>query len=133
MPRSEEILEVLCEKSLPVLETKPLCFSDSLVHTFYDHMPYSAREAIARSLAGKTGLALLVEVPSIAHLLEITGSESDPSKCALGTIRERFGVHGIPSILGSDPWWENAIHRPINTREAMRDLWYVFRIRRSYE
>ena len=128
LPHTEEILSTLQHSSISVVCTKELYFSDQVVHSLYDHMPAPAREAIALRLVGQTGLALLLDVPSIVRLLEVVGIESDPAKCAPGTIRERFGVHGAPALVGTDPWWENAIHRPIDMREAMRDLWQVFSI-----
>jgi nucleoside diphosphate kinase len=128
---AEEIVEMLRTSYVSILRTETVYFSEQLVHTLYDHMPLPVREEIARRLVGKLGLALLLQARSIDHLLEIVGTESDPSKCASGTIRERFGVHGAPMVVGSDPWWENAIHRPVDMREVTRDLWQVFGISRS--
>jgi nucleoside diphosphate kinase len=128
---AEEILEMLRTSDISVVRTETIYFSDQLVHTLYDHMPLPVREEIARRLVGKLGLALLLQARSIDYLLEITGTEGDPSKCASGTIRERFGVHGAPMVVDSDPWWENAIHRPVDMREVTRDLWHVFGISKS--
>ncbi len=89
-------------------------------------MSSTARQAISKQMVGKVGIALLLCVPSIELLLEIVGTESDPSKCKPWTIRACFGVHTPPIQVGSDPWWDNAFHRPIDAREAARDLRYIF-------
>jgi nucleoside diphosphate kinase len=126
LDHTTEILSMLQKASIEVRATKSLLFTHSLVEILYDHMPSDARHTIAQSLAGKVGLALLVSVPSIECVLEIVGRESDPRLCAASTIRARFGVRAGPTHMGTDPWWENAFHRPIDEREAARDLREIF-------
>lgn len=126
LDRSREIIDALAAGSILILETKPLVYTDELVEILYDHMSAAARSGIARQLVEQEGLALLLEAPSIVQLLEIVGTESNPSACAPGTIRYHFGIHADPILTGDDPWWENAFHRPIDAREAARDLSYIF-------
>jgi nucleoside diphosphate kinase len=126
--RSNEILIALQTDGALVKETRRICYTHKLVEILYDHMSPEARRGIERQLIGLNGLALLLCVPSIEWLLEAAGRESDPSKCESGTIRFRFGVHTTPLCVGEDYWWENAFHRPINAREAARDLLRIFKI-----
>ena len=74
----------------------------------------------------RKGIALLVETSSVEEILKIAGTHSDPSMCAPDSIRARYGIKSEPDILGKDFWWDNAFHRPIDTREAKRDVALLF-------
>lgn len=126
---AEEILDTLRSSSIIIHKTKLILYTHDLIEILYDHMSPSARHGIAQKLAGHTGIAILLSAPSIQEFLEIIGTESDPHACAPGTIRARFGVHDVPARVGDGVWFENAFHRPINSREAKRDLWHIFNIR----
>jgi Nucleoside diphosphate kinase len=129
LKHSKEILEVLRDASLIILEIKPILYTNTLVEILYDHMSSEARSIIAQKLVGHQGRAILLCAVSIEQLLEIAGTESDPSLCTSDSIRARFGVHALPAKVGCEPWWDNAFHRPINMREAIRDLLCVWNIR----
>jgi nucleoside diphosphate kinase len=120
------ILEVLRIASLCVRERKEIIFTRELVHQLYDHMTMTAQDSIAENLDGKPGIALLITTPSLRVLLDVVGRHSDPRKCAFGTIRWRFGTHENPHDRGGSKWWNNAVHRPVNLREARRDLALLF-------
>ena len=121
-----DIVRMLEEAGIRLLERRDMTYTPALVHELYDHMPEDARDAIAESLAGKQGIALLLEARSIDAVLDIAGHESDPSRCTPGTIRARYGKHRSPVRMGSWPWWENALHRPVDMREALRDRRLLF-------
>ncbi len=99
-----------------------------VIRSLYDHMPEDAIAAIALRMEGRSGLALLVEAGSIEQLLAVIGRESDPARCAPGSLRARFGQGAEEERMGSWAWWENAIHRPVDAREAARDLALLFRL-----
>jgi hypothetical protein len=132
LPHSREILETLINADIVVEKTKCILYTQELVEVLYDHMSLEARQGIGRQLSGLHGLAVLLRVPSIERLLDVVGRESDPSKCKLGTIRACFGIHEAPQQIGNkcgnEWWWENAFHRPIDEREAARDLLHIFNV-----
>lgn len=123
---AEAIFKVLNDAGMPVLEWKDITYTRALAYQLYDHMSPRAQADIATDLDGKPGIALRLEVPSIDALLDIAGRETDPRACAFGTIRWRFGLHANPSDAGGTPWWQNAFHRPVDEREAERDLRLFF-------
>jgi nucleoside diphosphate kinase len=122
MENSNEILVALKDTAVIVYRTKKIFYTAELVEILYDHMSAEARSDIASRYVGLEALALLVSVKSIDKFLEIVGKESDPRLCGKGTIRERFGIHCDASAVGGEQWFENAFHRPIDAREAIRDL-----------
>ena len=128
--QAQEIQRALREAGILILESKEVCFDMRTIEILYDHMSHDARASIAEEFArdGRVGTALLLEVQSIQRLLEVVGTESDPRACKRGTIRARFGVHEEPVLMGAEVWWKNAFHRPIDMREAVRDLYYIFGI-----
>lgn len=123
---ADNILAALIAASITIRATKRVVFTAHMIETLYDHMSPEARQDIARKLIGSEGLALLLDTPSIEGLLAVVGCHSDPRLCAPNTIRSRFGIHSSPASVGQDPWWENAFHRPIDMREAKRDLFLIF-------
>jgi hypothetical protein len=124
--QTRDILGILTNASIIIHETKGIIYSRMLVDILYDHMSTEIRVAIANDLVGNEGLALLLTTQSIEHLLEVAGRESDPAACAPKSIRGRFGVHSEPLCVGNERSWKNAFHRPIDLREADRDMRAVF-------
>ena len=121
-----EIQRALTEAGVRIVQIKRTCFSVPMIDVLYDHMSPNARTSIAQDLVGKTGFALLLEVESVKKLLYIVGTSSDPRACDPESIRARFGVQEEPTLVGNEFWYRNAFHRPINTREAVRDLMHFF-------
>jgi hypothetical protein len=128
LKQSAVIFGVLEAASVIILKKKSIYFTHELVEILYDHMSPEARNDIARRLVDHEALSLLLSAPSIGRLLEIVGKESDPRLCSPGSIRARFGIHAEPATVGNEVWFENAFHRPINAREAARDLMCIFNI-----
>ena len=126
LAHSEEILDALISAEVKIHETRPVRFTHELIDILYDHMSDAARDAIGKRLIGLSGTSVLLEVSSIERLLEIVGRDSDPQKCVGDSIRARFGAHVPPTYVGEDMWWENAFHRPVDAREAARDLLHIF-------
>lgn len=123
---TEAIIGVLAKAGMPVIEQKEITYTRALAYQLYDHMSPEAQRDIATDLDGKLGIALRIEVPDIERLLDVAGRETDPRTCAFGTIRWRFGTHENPSDVGGTPWWQNAFHRPVDLREAVRDMRLFF-------
>ncbi|HEY0948540.1 MAG TPA: nucleoside-diphosphate kinase [Candidatus Paceibacterota bacterium] len=124
--RRDEIVAALKNEGVSIIREKRITYTKALVHALYDHMDQSARDAIAARLCGMDGIALLLEVASIDRLLEVVGDDSDPRRCRPHTLRARFASGASEERMGDAPWWENAVHRPINEREALRDLSLLF-------
>lgn len=124
----DEIVAALRSEGISVISEKTVTYTEPLVHALYDHMDTRAREAITLRLKGKDGIALLLEVASIALLLEVVGHDSDPHRCHPRSLRARFAQDATEERMGDAPWWENAVHRPIDEREALRDLSLLFPI-----
>jgi nucleoside diphosphate kinase len=126
VPHAEAIISALAEAGIEVIGRKDIVYTIPLIRALYDHMPDDAVCEIAQRMAHRPGIALLTRSPSIDRLLEIVGRESDPARCAAGSLRARFGNGAPEERVGSWPWWENALHRPVDEREAARDLALVF-------
>ncbi|MES2225184.1 MAG: hypothetical protein V4480_00035 [Patescibacteria group bacterium] len=97
-----------------------------MIKTLYDHMDVEAQWNIAQRYEHKRGCALLADFPSIDTCMRLIGRESDPRACAPHTIRARFGSKTEPEHVGEWLWWENALHRPVDERERLRDLALIF-------
>lgn len=124
----DEIVAALKSEGISVICEKTVTYTEPLVHALYDHMDARAREAIIHRLKGKDGIALLLEVATIARLLEVVGHDSDPRRCHPRSLRARFAEDASEERMGDASWWENAVHRPIDEREALRDLSLLFPI-----
>lgn len=120
------ITRALADARLLVLATAEFTYGPALVDALYDHMDIPARAEIVRRYAGRPGVALLVSAGSLSELLDAVGRESDPRACAHDSLRYRFGKHGEPDRIGDWLWWENAVHRPVDERERLRDLRLFF-------
>ena len=121
-----EIRSALTIVGLPILCEKEVTYTAALVDVLYDHMSREARTMIAQRYGGCTGTALLLYASSIEACLAVCGKESDPRACTLESIRGRYGSRGDFECLGDWPWWENAIHRPVDERERARDVSLFF-------
>lgn len=121
-----EILQCLLQFPISVISTKEITYDAHLVDILYDHMDIQARVHIMERYEGQVGVALCVDVPSIAACMAVIGTESDPRACTPNTIRAKYGQLTEPERIGEWLWWENALHRPVDERERVRDLSYVF-------
>jgi nucleoside diphosphate kinase len=121
-----EIKECLEERGLLVIRSKDLVYTRKLVEVLYDHMDSTARAEIAKRYEGHIGVALCIEAESIAACMNIIGTESDPRMCVEGTVRALYGTLRTPERIGMWDWWENALHRPVDEYERVRDLAYIF-------
>lgn len=126
VPNADAIALALTEAGIPVIERKDITYTPSLVGILYDHMPDEAVSEITRRMDQKPGIALLVSANSIEHLLDVVGRESNPGLCAPRSLRARFGRNAPEERVGTWSWWENALHRPVDEREARRDLRLLF-------
>lgn len=124
--RCVEISTVLLGKGVTVRCAKTILFTAELVDQLYDHMDDEARAAIVRKYGGRIGVALCMEVENIAAGVRVIGTESNPSACHEESIRALFGVHESAERIGAWEWWENALHRPVDERERVRDLRLLF-------
>jgi nucleoside diphosphate kinase len=122
----DAILQAMRVAGMKVIAQREVMYTQTLIHVLYDHMDSSARMCITKKYAGRIGTALLFQVESLAACLRVIGTESNPGACAEGTIRARYGSRGEPEYLGTWKWWENAVHRPIDERERLRDLALLF-------
>ncbi len=122
----DAIMQAMRVAGMEVIAQREVMYTRKLIYVLYDHMDSSARTCISKKYAGRIGTALLIQVDSIRACLEVIGSESNPEACARGTIRARYGSRGEPEYFGSWEWWENAVHRPIDERERLRDLAHLF-------
>jgi nucleoside diphosphate kinase len=124
--KSHEIRICLEERGLPVRCSKDLVYTPQLVELLYDHMDAEARTEITKRYGGHIGVALCLDAESIEACMEVIGTESNPHACTEGTIRALYGTPGVPVRMGAWEWWENALHRPVDERERVRDLSFVF-------
>lgn len=120
------IIEALREAGIRKLDGRHFLFGEKVVSALYSNMGEASQKDIVEYFGDKQAYALLVEAPSVDCVLEVTGDEGDPARCALNTIRHRFGRHAPPVYVGGVEWWDNAVHRPTNDAEVHRDLAAVF-------
>lgn len=123
---ARQITHALSVRGVLILASQDFTYDSVLIDTLYDHMDEEARKAITERYAGKLGKAMLLSCTGIDECLEIIGRHSDPRRCHRATLRHKFGSHGTPEMLGDWEWWENGIHRPVDERERMRDLFRFF-------
>ncbi|MDB5237353.1 MAG: hypothetical protein JWL88_455 [Parcubacteria group bacterium] len=120
------IIRILNRAGMRIREQKMIIYTESLIQQLYDHMSPLAQAYIAFGMADRPGLALLIDTPCISRLLAVAGSNSDPQRCEPHSIRFRYGIREYPKQIDGWEWWENAFHRPIDLREAERDLQLLF-------
>ncbi|MDO8593781.1 MAG: nucleoside-diphosphate kinase [bacterium] len=58
---------------------------------------------------------------AIGKLLAVCGTEISPARCASQTIRRVYGFRNPIKLPGGGCFWFNAIHRPKNREEVLRD------------
>lgn len=126
LAHTEAIIKALRDADMPVQKRRNIIYTLDLIDTLYDHMSAEARQDITDRMASRPGVALLVESESVEALLKVAGSESDPARCAPNSIRARFAKGAPEERVGSSVWFENAFHRPVNDREAARDVAALF-------
>lgn len=126
LKHADAIASALEEAGIPILAQKHIVYTIPFIDVLYDHMSPAARFAIGLRMAGAPGIAFLVEALSVDAFLEIAGRESDPSKCAPHSIRARFAKGAEEERVSDWVWFENAFHRPVDEREAHRDVSLVF-------
>lgn len=119
-------MQALRNSGLRIVESKAVVYGEELVEILYDHMDSQARKCITDRYRGRIGVALCIEDGDIETCMTIIGRESDPQACAPESIRTRFGESGEPERIGGWLWWENALHRPVDERERLRDLQHIF-------
>ncbi|CAN5700144.1 hypothetical protein BH11PAT2_BH11PAT2_05360 [soil metagenome] len=113
-------------QGIPIIDHKKFVYTRHAIEVLYDHMDEVARSHIAMRYCRRSGHALLMDFNSIDQCLEYIGRESDPDACEPNSIRSLYCAFAEPEMLGTVPWWENGIHRPIDERERLRDLKLVF-------
>lgn len=126
LPYATEIIQSIAHAGLCIVERKRIIYTEKIIHELYDHMTMPARLHIAVSMVGKIGLALRIRTSSILQLLAVVGCHSDPRRCSPHSIRFRFSEHTSPQHIDGWDWWENTIHRPVDMREAKRDMALFF-------
>lgn len=124
--REREITERLHKRDMIIEKRREIVYSAALLDALYDHMSEDARVAIRERMCEKPGIALLLANTSVGEVLALVGSKSNPAECAPGTLRALYGHNAPEERMAEWPWWENAIHRPIDEREAVRDLALLF-------
>ena len=124
--RAADIRSKIAERGIAVRESMDIIYTDELIAGLYDHMSEQARRDIAFRLSGKKGIALVLDAADTETVLEIAGRESDPRRCAPGSLRAEFGLYTESDPVGAEEWWQNAIHRPVDEREARRDMRLIF-------
>jgi nucleoside diphosphate kinase len=123
---SKYIIRDFHKRQIPVLSVRSIVYTRQCIDVLYDHMDDTARKLIVERYQERVGLALLLECTDINECLEVVGRESNPSKCHPGSLRHKYGSHTTPDECGSWQWFENAIHRPIDERERLRDIKLLF-------
>lgn len=116
----------LIHAGIEIVSSKAFAYHARAVDVLYDHMDEAARLCITRKYGGRIGDALLIEAEDIEMCKEIIGTESDPCACQPHTLRARYGSRHAPERIGGWLWHENAVHRPVDERERIRDLALIF-------
>lgn len=70
---------------------------------------------------GPVEIGVVTGRDAIQTLMELAGSDPDPSKCGPKTIRFKYGVHE-PSLFGASLYFRNGFHRAVSSGEVGRDL-----------
>jgi hypothetical protein len=126
MAWSTHIVAHIRRERVEIIAQKKFVYTTEAIEILYDHMDEVARLLIAERYCGRTGLALLLDFESLEQCLDFIGRESDPDACAPTSVRALYCSYAEPETLGTLPWWENGIHRPVDERERVRDLQLIF-------
>lgn len=111
-----------------ILKTKEIVLTAPILEALYDrHAKTSGHQlywqAIQNDLLDKTVTAGILGGQHVFwNIVAVTGVSTNPTKCALGTIRREFGKRVKPVPCGDLRYWKNVIHRSTRPMEAQRDL-----------
>jgi nucleoside diphosphate kinase len=120
-----EILDLLREGGLSVIKhiTKevPAHFVlENIIKEIPEHIKQSAVDYFTDGYSEVVWLEGDENILDV--ILNLTGTETDPAKCFIGTIRYKYGKHYKPGERPENECFRNAIHRPKTNEERLKDL-----------
>jgi len=122
MPNREAIREMIAASGLVILRSTVCTLPDWVVPTIYPDIEADRWGFVQEIMSSAPCEIGVVEGEgAIRTLFELCGTSIDPARCAVGTIRARFGVKGRLGV--GDRWYyHNVIHRPRDGAELEREL-----------
>ena len=119
---SELIKEIIIKNGLEIVITKKLILSPETIKAIYPDVKSDLLKAhILFMTKRQSEVGIVRGQNAVWKLLEISGTETDPSICATGTIRNIFGQSKLYRV-GNALYYKNAFHRSQNKMEAKRDI-----------
>ncbi|MEJ0053973.1 MAG: nucleoside-diphosphate kinase [bacterium] len=97
------------------------------IQSMYPRCPEEIVEATVDHYLGHATPVLLLEgKDAIRRFFALAGKETNPGKCHESTLRRQFGIPNADIIGGRRKYWRNALHRPRDANEAIRDIRIFF-------
>lgn len=118
----EEVRAMIESAGLTITESKKLVIHRWALEIIYSDLPKKYRDAVFRPFKGvEVEVGLVTGENAVDTLLQVTGTELDPTDCAPESIRFKFGGRE-PFIIDGVRCYTNIIHRPRNKVEADRGV-----------
>lgn len=122
MAYRDEIREMVLESGLQIPQFSRIPIPASVLALLYPGVPSEVMAATIQHYSMGVCEVGIVDGPNaIQRLLALVGEETNPARCAPGTIRARF-CHKGPIQIGKWSYCFNGVHRPKDQREARRDV-----------
>lgn len=126
MESRDEIRELI-GRHLAITAMKTLRLPRQAIRELYADLDGDLWTATDSALRNPVELGVVEGEDAIEVMLELAGSETDPSKCDPNSIRFKYGTH-LPTMINDTPYYPNAIHRPKSSAEAVAHVSLVYRL-----
>lgn len=120
MPYRAEITAKI-RQNLDITEQKELILADWAISEIYDDLSEGLWLATRFALSRTVELGLVQGDNAIAKMYGIAGTRTAPKECENDSLRFLYGI-AEPIFVGGVKYYKNAIHRPRNSKEAIKDI-----------
>lgn len=118
----EEVKEMIRNGGLTITETKKLVMPHWALEIIYSDLPERYRSAVFKPYVNAyVEVGLAIGKDAINTLLQLAGTELNPTDCGPESIRFKLG-EPEPLMIDGVIFYKNIIHRSRNGEEAKKDI-----------
>lgn len=119
---TELIKKIIKKNGLRIIDSKRAVLTPEIIKFIYPDIETDLLEAHFKFMSKEISeVGVIVGLNAIAKLVEISGKDTNPNLCALGTIRNRFGEK-LGYKVGNALYYKNVFHRSKNKQEAKKEV-----------
>lgn len=122
MPFRSSIRHIIASAGLAICQTRTGILDEKFLRPLYPDLSPDLWAATMKFMqCGVCEVGLVEGDDAVQRLFVIAGRSTNPNDCEPSTIRGQFG-RKVPDRVGAVIYFRNAIHRPKDCDEAMRDV-----------